>query len=212
MDRLGQVTLAIGHKLRTARLGAGLTLAEVAARAGVSEGFLSKLERGEVAASIANLIQLVDVLGLGLGELFGAMAGAPARTRVSVYRGGEQALRDVDATGYRWRVLGGGAPLDRLEVFHLVFPRSSRMETMVSHPGQEHCHVLSGEVLFHVGGEQYRLKAGDGIFIDSEQPHRAENAGRGRAHVLMAVARPAEATTIPEWWRLSSTADKETAQ
>jgi quercetin dioxygenase-like cupin family protein len=83
------------------------------------------------------------------------------------------------------------------------------METMVSHPGQEHCHVLSGEVLFHVGGEQYRLKAGDGIFIDSEQPHRAENAGRGRAHVLMAVARPAEAAAVPEWWRLSSTAEQE---
>jgi len=203
LDKVAQVTLAIGHKLRTARLGAGLTLAEVAARAGVSEGFLSKLERGEVAASIANLIQLVDVLGLGLGELFGTMAGAPARTRVAVYRGGEAALSDVAATGYRWRVLGGGAPLDRLEVFHLVFPRKSRMETMVSHPGQEHCHVLSGEVLFHVGRAQYRLKAGDGIFIDSEQPHRAENAGRGRAHVLMAAAKPAEASAVADWWRLS---------
>jgi transcriptional regulator with XRE-family HTH domain len=209
VDKLAQVTLAIGHKLRTARLGAGLTLAEVAARAGLSEGFLSKLERGEAAASIANLIQLVDVLGLGLGELFGTMAGTPARTRVAVYRSGEQALNDVAATGYRWRVLGGGAPLDRLEVFHLVFPRKSRMETMVSHPGQEHCHVLMGEVLFHVGGEQYRLKAGDGIFIDSEQPHRAENAGRGRARMLMAVARLAEAATVPEWWRLSSTVEEE---
>jgi transcriptional regulator with XRE-family HTH domain len=203
MERLAEVTLAIGHKLRTARLGAGLTLAEVATRAGLSEGFLSRLERGEIAASIANLIQLVDVLGLGLGELFGTMAGAPARTRIAVYRGGDSALRDVAATGYRWRVLGGGAPLDRMEVFHLIFPRTSRMETMVSHPGQEHCHVLSGEVLFHVGGEQYRLKAGDGIFIDSEQPHRAENAGRGRAHVLMAVARPTESSPGTDWWRLA---------
>lgn len=212
MDRLAQVTLTIGHKLRTARLAAGLTLAEVAARAGLSEGFLSRLERGEAAASIANLIQLVDVLGLGLGELFGAMAGTPARTRVAVYRSGEQALSDVAATGYRWRVLAGGAPLDRMEVFHLVFPRRSRMETMVSHAGQEHCHVLAGEVLFHVDGERYRLKAGDGIFINSEQPHRAENAGRGRAHVLMTVARPAEATTTPEWWRLSATVEEETTR
>lgn len=204
MDRLAQVSLAIGHKLRTARLGAGLTLADVASRAGLSEGFLSRLERGEVAASIANLIQLVDVLGLGLGELFGAATGAPARTRIAVHRGDEMALSDVAGTGYRWRVLGGGAPLDRLEVFHLVFPRRSRMETMVCHPGQEHCHVLSGEVLFHVASEQYRLRAGDGIFIDSEQPHRAENAGRGRAHVLMAVARSAEASPATEWWRLAS--------
>ena len=64
--------------------------------------------------------------------------------------------------------------------------------------------MLSGEVLFHVGRTQYRLKAGDGIFIDSEQPHRAENAGRGRAHVLMAVAKPADASAIADWWRVSS--------
>lgn len=211
MDRLTQVTLAIGHKLRTARLGADLTLAEVANRAGVSEGFLSKLERGEAAASIANLIQLADVLGLGLAELFGTVAGTPARTRIAVYRGGEGALSDVTATGYRWRVLGGGAPLDRMEVFHLVFPRGKHMETMVSHAGQEHCHVLSGEVLFHVGEAQYRLKAGDGIFIDSEQPHRAESVGRGRAHVLMTVARPADASDSTDWWRLSSsTTEQET--
>ena len=210
MDRLAQVALAVGHKLRTARLGADLTLADVASRAGVSEGFLSKLERGEAVASIANLIQLADVLGLGLAELFGTKAGTPARTRIAVYRGGEGALQDVAASGYRWRVLGGGAPLDRMEVFHLVFPRGKHMETMVSHPGQEHCHVLSGEVLFHVGDAQYRLKAGDGIFIDSAQPHRAESVGRGRAHVLMAVARPADVSESTDWWRLSSSTQEPT--
>jgi hypothetical protein len=39
-------------------------------------------------------------------------------------------------------------------------------------------------------------------------PHRAENAGRGQAHVLMTVARPAEAASEgalpPDWWRLSA--------
>jgi quercetin dioxygenase-like cupin family protein len=185
-------------------LGAGRTLADVAARAGLSEGFLSKLERGQAAASIANLIQLTDALGLGLAELFAGSAGAPAKTRISVYRGSDDTLQEVAATGYRWRALAGGAPLDRMEVFHLVFPRTSRMATMVSHPGQEHCHVVAGEVLFHVGDAQYRLKAGDGIFIDSEQPHRAENVGRGRAHMLMTVARPADVSESTDWWRLSS--------
>jgi len=209
MDRLTQVTLAIGHKLRTARLAADLTLAEVAMRAGLSEGFLSKLERGEAAASIANLIQLADALGLGLGELFEAGAGQPAKTRIAVYRAGDSGLRDVAATGYRWRVLGGGAPLDRLEVFHLVFPRGERMKTMVSHAGQEHCHVLAGEILFHVGDAQYRLKTGDGIFIDSEQPHRAENVGRGRAQVLMTVARPADISPPTDWWRLNASSSRQ---
>ena len=202
-DRIAETTRDIGRRLRSARTGAALTLAEVAGRAGVSEGFLSKLERGQTAASIANLIQLADVLGLGLHELFPS-DGAPAKTRLAVHRADAEATQEVAATGYRWRHLGGGAPLDRMEVFHLVFPRAKGMQATVSHPGQEHCYVLSGEVLFHVGDQQYRLKAGDGIFIDSQQPHRAENAGRGQAHVLMTVARPTEASDAPDWWHLSS--------
>ncbi len=203
MDKIARTTQDIGRRLRAARTGVGMTLASVARQAGVSEGFLSKLERGQAAASIANLIQLADALGLGLHELFPS-DGAPAKTRVAVHRVDDGKLQDVAATGYRWRHLGGGAPLDRMEVFHLVFPRARGMETTVSHPGQEHCYVLSGEVLFHVGGETHRLKAGDGILIDSLQPHRAENAGRGQAHVLMTVARPAEAADVPDWWHLSS--------
>jgi transcriptional regulator with XRE-family HTH domain len=208
MDKVARATQDIGRRLRAARTGAGMTLAAVARRAGVSEGFLSKLERGQAAASIANLIQLADVLGLGLHELFPSES-APAKTRVAVHRADDGKLQEVAATGYRWRHLGGGAPLDRMEVFHLVFPRARGMETTVSHSGQEHCYVLSGEVLFHVGGEAHRLKAGDGILIDSLQPHRAENAGRGQAHVLMTVARPAEAADVPDWWHLSSTRIKE---
>src|SRR3954469_1930842 len=202
MDKIAETTRDIGRRLRAARLGAGLTLAGTAAKAGVSEGFLSKLERGQTAASIANLIQLTEALGLGLHELF-ASDGAPARTRVVVHRGDAGKLEEVAATGYSWRHLGGGAPLDRMEVFHLVFPREKGMAAMVSHPGQEHCYVLSGEIVFHVGDAQYRLKAGDGIFIDSQQPHRAENAGRTKAHVLMSVAKPAEASEAPYWWHLS---------
>jgi transcriptional regulator with XRE-family HTH domain len=202
MDKVAETTRDIGRRLRAARQGAGLTLAETAARAGVSEGFLSKLERGQTAASIANLIQLTEVLGLGLHELFAA-DGAPARTRVVVHRADGGTLSEVAASGYSWQHLGGGAPLDRMEVFRLVFPREKGMAAMVSHPGQEHCYVLSGEIVFHVGDVQYRLKAGDGIFIDSQIPHRAENAGRTKAHVLMAVARPAEASEAPDWWHLS---------
>ncbi|MDP3162872.1 MAG: XRE family transcriptional regulator [Reyranella sp.] len=212
MDKVARATHEIGQRLRGARNGAGRTLAEVAAKAGVSEGFLSKLERGQAAASIANLIQLTDALGLGLHELF-AGPNTPARTRVAVHRAGHDAAGEVVASGYRWRPLGGGAPLDRLEVFHLTFPREKGMEAMVSHAGQEHCYVLSGEVLFFVGAEQFRLKAGDGIFIDSSQPHRAENAGRSKAQVLMTVTKSAEASDAPDWWQLSSgTLEKETAR
>ena len=200
-DRIETASAEIGRRIRSARIGAGLKLSDLADRTNLSEGFLSKLERGHASSSIANLIQITEVLGLGLHELF-ANPAAPARTSVAVHGAAPAEMTEVTSTGYRWCHLAGGAPLDRMEVFHLVFPRRERMKTMVSHPGQEHCYVLSGEIFFYVGETKHRLRAGEGIFIDLEQPHRAESAGKGEARVLMVVSKLAESSVLADWWRL----------
>ncbi len=199
--RIDVVTQELGRRIRAARNAAALTLSDLAGRADLSEGFLSRLERGQASASIANMIRIADALGLGLHDLF-ADRTAQERTAVTVHRGSRAEFSEVAGTGYRWRPLAGGAPLDRLEVFHLVFPLREAMETLVSHPGQEHCFVLSGEILFHVGGHRHRLGAGDGILIDSALPHRAENVGGQEAHVLMTVSAPSDGAEPLEWWRL----------
>jgi transcriptional regulator with XRE-family HTH domain len=203
-DRITSTARELGRRIRSARTGAGLKLSDLAARTKLTEGFLSRLERGHTSSSIANLIQITDVLGLGLHELF-ADSQAPARTAVEVYRAeAAGALSEMESTGYRWRYLAGGAPLDRMEVFYLVFPLRERMNAMVSHPGQEHCYVLSGEINFYVGDRCHRVGAGEGIFIDSELPHRAESVGEVEAHILMTVVKSTDSSTPPDWWRLPS--------
>lgn len=201
--RIERAAQEMGRRLRMARTASGLTLSELAERTNLSESFLSRVERGQVSSSIANLIMITDALGLSLHELFAH--SAPARTTVAVHRIDDSELAEVETTGYRWRLLAGGAPLDRMEVFHLVLPRRERMPVMVSHAGQEHCYVLSGEVFFYVGEEKHRLRAGEGILIDSELPHRAESAGRGEAQMLMIVSKTAETSALFDWWRPPTT-------
>jgi transcriptional regulator with XRE-family HTH domain len=190
----------IGHRLRQARTNAGMKLSTLAEKTRLSEAFLSRLERGQVSSSIANLIQITEVLGLGLHDLF-AVQDRPAKTAVTVHHIDSSDMAEINATGYRWRHLAGGAPLDRMEVFHLVLPRRERMPTMVSHPGQEYCYVMAGDILFHVGEQEHRLRAGEGIFLDSELPHRAENAGKSEAHILMMVSKTPHDPVAFDWWR-----------
>lgn len=201
MDQVATKTAEIGKRLRAARVRTGKTLADIAKRSDLSESFLSKLERGLSSASIANLIQLTDILGLSLYDLFDGDAGAQ-KTKVSVHRAKESLPQEIDTSGYRWHHLGGGKPQDQMEVFYLIFPMQNKMEAFVSHAGQECCYVLSGEILFIVGEEQHHLSSGDAIFIDSEQPHRAENAGNKEAHVLMTVTKSSEVQKSPDWWQL----------
>lgn len=193
----------IGDSMRAARKAAGRTLSDVAGETGLSESFLSKIERGHANCSLANLIQICAVLGIGMDNLFSKGLGAQ-RTNVSVHRampGNPGAVMlDVESTGYKFRPLAGGKMRDDLEIIHLVFPSKSGMETMVSHAGQEHCYVLSGSVEFLVDGSTHILNAGDGIMIDSKLPHLARNRGKDSAHVLMTVAMAGSKESPPDWW------------
>ena len=56
--------LALGARLRAARLRRGMTQAELAARVGVAKATLLKLEAGNPATSLATLLRALHVLGL----------------------------------------------------------------------------------------------------------------------------------------------------
>jgi transcriptional regulator with XRE-family HTH domain len=194
--------VALGARIRSLREGRGMKLKDLADGAGLSDAFVSRLERGQVSSSVANLIQIAHTLDVGVAELF---AGSPdqLRSSVTVHRvedAGES--QNVPSTGYRWRLFAGGMPNDDLEVFHLVFPRRNRMDLMVSHPGQEYCYVISGLIRFHVGAESFDLSPGEGIFLNSELPHRADNVGDDEARILMVVAKSPSKTEHFDWWRV----------
>ena len=56
---------ALGERLRAARRRRRLTQAVVAARVGVSKQTLAKLEAGNPSTSLATMLRLLQVLGLG---------------------------------------------------------------------------------------------------------------------------------------------------
>lgn len=70
MTRPPAVKPQLGARLRAARKAKGLTLAQVASAAGLTKGFLSRLERDEVSPSVASLVSVATVFGLSMGELF----------------------------------------------------------------------------------------------------------------------------------------------
>lgn len=60
----------LGNTLRHIRLDNGLTIAEVAKRASLSRGMLSKIENGLTSPSLEKLEHLANALGVTLSKLF----------------------------------------------------------------------------------------------------------------------------------------------
>src|SRR3954471_6547885 len=71
------VQSALGERLRAIRQLRRKTLKSVASAAGISESFLSQLERGRTNATIATLQRLATALGIEVSELFRASAPRP---------------------------------------------------------------------------------------------------------------------------------------
>ena len=176
----------VGERLRAIRLLRRRTLKEVAEAAGVSESFVSQLERGRSSASVATLQRLATALGIEVSDLF-ATDGLP-RPRV---------LRREARQLLVWGRLGRKAlltpkPFHALEVVAAEFDPggSTGDETYTHGDSEELLVVVKGRVHLQLGADIYDLGTGDSVQYRSSTPHRVSNSGEERAEVLFVISPP----------------------
>lgn len=191
----------IGEAIRSARKDRRMTLDALAGEVGLSVTFLSRLERGQVACSIGNLLEIATVLELAPAQLFADLDDG-ARTRAfRVVRRTDANPSAIGRAGpYAWSQLASGVGEQRMEAFLLDLPAGSKNTPLVTHPGEEFCIVLDGIVEFRVGEELVTLDTGDSIHLRSDVPHMAWAKGRARAQLLMVTAIETQSATAVEWW------------
>jgi transcriptional regulator with XRE-family HTH domain len=190
----------IGSVIRRARSARGLTLDDLAGLVGLSLTFLSRIERGLVACSIGNLLEIAGALQLPPAELFADIEGVDRARAYRVVRDSDAApTRSTDAS-YAWCKIASGMGEQRLEAFLLDLSPKPRKATLVAHPGEEMCFVLQGSVEFQVGDETIALDRGDSIHLRSDVPHMAWARGSGTARLLMVTAIENQSAVAVEWW------------
>lgn len=191
----------IGEAIRSARKERRMTLGGLAGEVGLSVTFLSRLERGQVACSIGNLLEIAAVLELAPAQLF---ADLDDGGRAKAFRVVRRADANPAAAGrmgpYAWSQLASGVGEQRMEAFLLDLPAGAKNAPLVTHPGEEFCIVLNGVVEFRVGDEVVTLDQGDSIHLRSDVPHMAWAKGRARAQLLMVTAIESQSATAVEWW------------
>ena len=183
-DALAEVD--VGERLRDIRRLRRATLRTVADRAGVSESFLSQVERGRASASIASLRRIAGALGVTVADLF--EPGGPPQPRV---------LRRDERPSLAFGTLGRKLlltqrPLQHLEVFvgELDPGGSTGAEPYAHGDSEELFVVLTGHVELELGGARHKLETGDSIDYRSSTPHRVTNVGEERAEVMWIISPP----------------------
>jgi len=178
--------LQLGPRIRALRQARRLTLRELAERAGVTESFLSQVEREVTSPSIASVQRIARGLDLAIAELFieepphGRVVRRPERRRI-VYPG----LKAVD------EFLTAGLDGRLQVILSTIEPGGGTGDEPYAHESDEEVViVLAGRLELWVAGEHHLLEEGDSVTYSSRLLHRNVNPGPSTATVLFCLTPP----------------------
>ncbi|MFE3191994.1 helix-turn-helix domain-containing protein [Nocardia sp. NPDC059240] len=178
----------VGGVVRDLREKSGLSMRELARRAGISQPFLSQIERGVSAPSMITTYRLAAALGVTPGDLL----PAPDTDRVTVVRADEGPRLPVgdrpDAAVGRALHMRPNSPLEVIE--YLVEP-GQFIGGWFESTGVTGVYIVTGQLDVElVGVGRIRLGPRDFVDFPATVRDRWHLVDDQPAHVLLVVARP----------------------
>ena len=171
----GTLERFLGNAIRDLRQRHGLTIADVADRAGISRGMLSKIENAQTATSLDALHRLAQALGVSLSTLF-RNYDVPEGSAQLVKKGeGMEVVRRGTKRGHTYHLLAHEqGPTKLFEPFLITIDSPDATFPVFEHPGTEFLYMLEGRMEYRHGQHTYLLTPGDALTFRGEVPHGPE--------------------------------------
>lgn len=184
---LDPLNVSLGRAIRKARQETGISMRALATRCGVSQPFLSEVERGMSMPSIATLYRIAESLDVSPARLL----PTPGPGDVHVVRADEgrrvpSSERVDSAVG---RVVY--SDVDRgLEVFEYLTDRSEDLDVWFAHPGEKILYLADGCLAVDFEGRATQhLRRGDCVVHPGDIPHRWQVDGDEPVRLFLVVVR-----------------------
>lgn len=166
----------LGKVIKELRLSNNLTIADVAKKAGISRGMLSKIENAQTATSLDTLVQIANALGVSITSFFQGYDNYGANAQHVKCGKGMEVVRRGTKCGHTYHLLAyDHGPTKLFEPFLLTISEEFEEEyPLFQHPGTEFIYLLSGEMVYRHGEHTYHLEPGDALTFAGEIPHGPE--------------------------------------
>jgi transcriptional regulator with XRE-family HTH domain len=167
----GALERAIAVQVRRYRQAIGLTVGDMAIRAGISKAMLSKIENAQTSCSLTTLARLASALDVPVTALF---RGADTE-REAVFTpsgAGARIIQRGSRVGHDYTLLGAlRGPHKRMEAHLVTLTEQSEVFPLFQHPGTELLFMLEGEMVYGHCDAAYRMRPGDALQLDGEGVH-----------------------------------------
>jgi transcriptional regulator with XRE-family HTH domain len=182
--------LAIAAQVRALRRASGLSVGEMAERAGISKAMLSKIENAQTSCSLTTLAKLAAMLDVPVTALFrGADTGREAVFTEAAH--GSVIVGRGTRVGHHYELLGAlRGQHKRLEPVLVTLTNKSEPFPLFQHPGTELLYMLEGVMVYGHGDSEYTMRPGDTLLLDGEGLHGPHDLVRLPIRFLAVTAYP----------------------
>lgn len=169
----------LGERVSWQRRARSWTLETLSARAGISQGFLSRLESGGRQPSLSSLIRIASAMEITVSSLLGESLDLEPEA--------EADTREVYGTdGFQYEQLTSPKS-HQLSILKLTIRPNRQDERLHSHPGVEWIYVLEGQLGVTVGDDRWLIDQGKSIEFEARLGHRFDCPGDDDTSALLIV-------------------------
>lgn len=154
----------------------------------MSKGYISMVERGQKAPTVASLVKIADALNVSVSALF--EEDTPKEPVAIVRRNERKALQGTSSPHeYNYQSITFKTPHKHMEAFIMHPPMASENDDVqfYDHAGEEFVFVLDGSIELILENHRYRLQKGDCCYFDSSFPHTYRSLSRKAAECLAVI-------------------------
>ena len=164
---------AVGQEIRSLRLSLSMAANQLAEAAKLSNGMLSKIERGTATPSFTTLVSIAAALKVPVARLF---ASYNQQADYSLVRAGQgiAVQRRGQRAGLSYELLGHLLSGEKYIEPYLVTLTSEADHPGFQHTGIEFMHMLEGAMVYRYADASMELRPGDTLVFDANFVHGHE--------------------------------------
>jgi transcriptional regulator with XRE-family HTH domain len=175
----------IGKKIKIFRSSGKLTLQDVALKAGITKGLLSKIENGRTIPSLPVLLSVIGALGIQTSAFFSSIDYINTSKYLIIRGFDKQPTEKEGVKGYMYFPIFNRMIHDSyMEIVYLEVEPYTTKEA-ISTDAYEFKYLIDGFVDYAIDNETTSLYPGDAICFDGRLPHILSNKTSSRASLLV---------------------------
>jgi len=168
--------IGIGKRIKDIRKENNLTINELANRANVSNGLISRIENGRTIPSLPVLLDLIQSLDIDASYFFEGVEKDSTSKFIYIPKENQQIIeKEIEAKGFKYmHIFSKSLNSLGFEAVLLTLEPNSKREKVIT-DAWEFKYILKGTVKYVIDQEEIILSEGDALYFNGRHPHVPES-------------------------------------